>query len=243
MIPDLMARLTFVHRAWRYRAKLDSLEIRWMRGVLRPGDLAVDVGAHKGGYTYWMRRCVGPHGRVFAFEPQRDLAEYLERTVSIFGWNNVVIEAIGLSSSRGSLPLTIPGNGPSPSATLVPGSHGADARIAEVPVETLDDYLDRASVSRSVRLIKCDVEGLELEVFRGAEQTLEEHRPALLFESEARHNPDRSVQEVFGYLEGRGYAGSFFWQGRRCPVRDFDPSAQQAFGKLPYVNNFLFEPP
>ncbi len=238
-----MARLTFVHRAWRYRVKLDSLEIRWMRGVLSPGDLAVDVGAHKGGYTYWMRRCVGPHGRIFAFEPQRDLAEYLGRVVSIFGWANVVIEPIGLSSSPGPLPLTIPGDGPSPSATFVPGTHEGDARLAEVTVGTLDGYLDRASVRRPVRLIKCDVEGLELEVFRGAEQTLVEHRPALLFESEVRHNPNRSVREVFRYLEGLGYAGSFFWHGRRCPVRDFDPSEQQVLGALPYVNNFLFETP
>ena len=37
-----------------------------MRSVLRHGDVAVDVGAYKGGYTYWMREAVGDAGTVFS---------------------------------------------------------------------------------------------------------------------------------------------------------------------------------
>jgi FkbM family methyltransferase len=242
LVHGLLGRLTLVHRAWRYRIRLDPLEIRWLLGVLCPGDLAVDIGAHKGAYTYWMRRRVGPGGSVLAFEPQQDLARYLTGAVSIFGWRNVTVERIGLSNKPGYLALAVPGDGPSPSATFVPSDHPEPVRVMDVRVDTLDGYLGAARTDRPVRLIKCDVEGLELEVFEGARRTLTKDRPLLLFESEARHHPERGPQDVFRFLEALGYAGSFFWQGQRHPVRDFEAGVHQVVGALPYVNNFMFEP-
>ena len=47
-------------------------------GAIRPGDVAVDVGANKGSYLRWLSRAAGP-GKVVAFEPQPQLAAYLER--------------------------------------------------------------------------------------------------------------------------------------------------------------------
>ena len=48
-------------------------------------------------------------------------------------------------------------------------------------VTTLDDYCESARVG-SCDFIKCDVEGAELEVFRGAARTLARHRPTILVE-------------------------------------------------------------
>ena len=65
-----------------------------MRSVLRHGDVAVDVGAYKGGYTYWMREAVGDAGTVFAFEPQPELAYYpprLDGSPSSWGYWRCVI--------------------------------------------------------------------------------------------------------------------------------------------------------
>ena len=53
----------------------------------------------------------------------------------------------------------------------------------------LDSFF--ASRTQPVSLIKCDVEGHEGEVFRGAEQLLRQDRPILLFECEQRHNGSR----------------------------------------------------
>ena len=51
--------------------------------ALSEGDRAVDVGANKGSYTFWMRRAVGAGGRVHAFEPQPELAAYLRATCAV----------------------------------------------------------------------------------------------------------------------------------------------------------------
>src|SRR5207302_5022854 len=44
-------------------------EINFVREWLKPGDAAIDVGAHIGFFTMHMAAAVGPEGRVYAFEP------------------------------------------------------------------------------------------------------------------------------------------------------------------------------
>lgn len=212
-----------------------------MRSVLRSGDVVVDAGAYKGGYTYWMRAEVGAAGHVFAFEPQPELARFLRGVVKAFAWSNVHVEEAGLSASSGELTLHAPGSSPSQDASLVRALAGADARHYTVRIDTLDDSLERRALGRPVDLIKCDVEGHELDAFRGAERVLTQDRPLLLFECEARHNPGRPVSDVFEYLEGFGYRGSFFWHGELLDVREFDLEAHQTLGRAPYANNFVFE--
>src|SRR5207237_1111420 len=88
-------------RAWRYRLRLDPAEISFVRAHLRPGQHAVDIGAHKGGYLYWMRRAVGSSGRTFAFEVQPELAAYLRRVLA--GDPAVVVEQAGSARISGAL--------------------------------------------------------------------------------------------------------------------------------------------
>lgn len=214
-----------------------------MRGVLRPGDLSIDAGAYRGGYTYWMRHEVGAAGAVVAFEPQPTCAAFLRRAVSAFAWTNVRVEEVGLSDRRRVGVLHAPGMRPSRRASLVVEHSGVPARRDSVRLAALDDCLPDEHRGRRVDFMKCDVEGHELEVFKGAASVLRAHRPALLFESEARHRPDGSVREVFGHLERLGYRGSFFWNGSPRRVRDFDPNRHQMAGSRPYVNNFMFVQP
>ncbi len=97
------------YRAWRYRLKLDKDEIAFLMRALSKKDTAIDVGAHKGAYTYWMRRCVGKQGRVISFEPQKKLADYLAH---IYDADPVVtIENKGLSSQDAEKTLFMPEGG------------------------------------------------------------------------------------------------------------------------------------
>ena len=57
-----LQNLQFIYRAWRYRVKLEPKEISFMIRSLSSGDRVVDIGAHKGAYTYWMQKAVGPNG-------------------------------------------------------------------------------------------------------------------------------------------------------------------------------------
>jgi len=242
-----LGRVGLAHRGWRYRRRVDPDEIRWMRSVLREGDVAVDVGAYKGGYTYWMRREVGRRGAVIAFEPQPRLAAYLEGCVADFGWRNVTVMGCALSSEPGRRELLIPdaaapAQATSPGASLLGASLPEGSRGYPVDVDTLDHVLAAREPRVRVRLMKCDVEGHELDVFFGARDTIDRHRPLILFECEARHDPSRSVEDVFDHLRARGYRGSFFLHGEELPVERLDLGRHQVEGRRPYVNNFVFVP-
>jgi FkbM family methyltransferase len=213
-----------------------------MMGALRPGDLAVDVGAHKGGYTYSMRRAVGATGAVVACEPQPELADYLRTCVGAFDWRNVAVVERALSCSPGTAALRRPGAEPSPAASLDGASFPAGALGREVEVDTLDGALAALHSGRPLRFLKCDVEGHELEVFKGGVRTLTEDRPLILVECEARHAPERRVEDVFMHLTRLGFEGSFFLRGERHAVADFDVATHQIARRRPYVNNFLFQP-
>ncbi len=233
--------LKWIYRALRYRYRLEPREIRLVQRHLTAGAVAVDVGAHKGAYTWWMRRAVGETGRVYAFEPQPGLADKLRALTSGSRYGNVVVENLGLSSAAGRLMLHVPGGGTSPGASFEPSAEGA--RSFAVDVTTLDAYFS-ADEARRIRLLKCDAEGHELEVFKGARRLLADAGPCLLFECERRHRRSGSVEEVFNFLQGLGYRG-WFVDRRGCrDIEEFDPEVHQArSGEAGYVNNFLFLKP
>lgn len=235
-----MARLALRHRAWRYRRRVDPRGVEWVGERLDPGDAAVDAGAYKGGYTYWMRRAVGDDGTVLAFEPQREAASLLRSYVAAFGWSNVEVHEVALSSAPGEGALLRPGSEPSPAASLVGASLPPSSRRTAVRLDALDRVLAKRPPSSRVGLIKCDVEGHELDVLRGADSTLREHRPAILVECESRHLREHSIADVFEHLARLGYRGSFFWGEREEDVARFDARIHQVEGRKPYANNFAF---
>jgi FkbM family methyltransferase len=251
-------KLRYLYRAYRYRYRVDPAELRFLCAHVQPGQVAVDIGCHKGAYAYWMRRRVGPDGAVYAFEPQPRQVNYLRNVFSTMRYDNVTVVPMAVSNTCGKLPLHIRhGAGTTHAATLsdnVGGVSDADftppngspANVIPVDVTTLDAFF--ANKPRAPHFLKIDVEGHELAVFEGARRTLEMHRPTILVECEARHRPDGDVRPVFDLLRSHGYDGSFFSNGRRCPIAHFDAEIHQKIDpgrespQRRYVNNFAFVP-
>jgi FkbM family methyltransferase len=239
-------KLRFLYRAWKARVKDQRLEVRVTRALVRRGDLVVDVGANKGAYVYWLRTRVGAAGRVLAYEPQPALATYLTLINDAFGWTNVAVRQIALSNVQGKSGLFVPGRGASPAASLEPN---VISRMSGVRLETQTNTLDNElGKDGAPRFIKVDVEGHELAVFQGAETTLRQHKPHLLFECEERHLTKHSPRDVIAYLEGLGYEGYLLRGSELVPAAGFDPKVHQPRGaageqfwrRRDYHNNFLF---
>src|SRR5262249_35351497 len=64
------------------RGTYEASEIEFVRSVLRPGDIAIDAGAHIGFFTIHMAALVGAAGRIHAFEPLESNLALLERSVA-----------------------------------------------------------------------------------------------------------------------------------------------------------------
>ncbi len=242
-----MNKLKYLYRALRYRYLLDAPEIRFLLRSLQRGNIAVDIGSHKGGYLYWMRRAVGKNGKVFGFEPQPRLYEYLQGVKQKMSYENVLLENKGLSAEAGHAELHIPvtPSGASPGARLDGPTEQDRHEKLQIELVTLDGYFLRRDIFPD--LIKIDVEGHEQQVLRGGRETLRCCKPKLIIECENRHLASGDVLDVFGELDGLGYQG-YFYAGRQWrPLSRFDPAVHQKAGEgrfweeKGYVNNFVFE--
>jgi FkbM family methyltransferase len=236
-------KLRFLYRAYKARYRDQKQEISSLLHAINQGDTVLDIGANKGSYLWWLSKGVGS-GRVVAFEPQKQLADYLIAACNLCGLKNVIIEQIAVSEYSGETILNIPGETSSPEASIESAvTRHEMCRQEKVRMVSLDDYF--ASEKQRISAIKMDVEGHELSVFKGASKVLQSHSPLLVFESENRHQREGTVMDVLEFLRGLGYHGSFIKNNRLLPIDEFDPSIHQRqegsryWDSKDYCNNFV----
>ena len=137
------------------------------------------------------------------------------------------------------------GTGASQFETLRQLTASKDIEWNKVVMFHLDEYIGLKGNPR-ITFIKCDCEGHEMAVFKGAESLLRRDHPVLLFECEQRHLPKSSPAAIFNYLQGLGYRGWFFGASGLTPVEQFRPETHQPLrpGRFwdakDYYNNFAF---
>ena len=149
-----------------------------MQRVLREDSNCIDVGCHVGSILKEMLR-LAPRGRHFAFEPLPDLYQGL---LQAFGNTaNLTFYDYALSDTAG--PATFQ------HVVSNPGYSGLRRRRYDRPHEELREITVRTNLLDAlipadvpVRFIKVDVEGGELQVFRGAAATIKRSRPYMVFE-------------------------------------------------------------
>ena len=91
------------------RGRYEADEVRYMRSVLKPGDTAIDAGAHIGFFTMQMAAMVGPEGRVYAFEPFDANADLLERSMHENGFaDRIDFRRAAVGAATGTAALTFP---------------------------------------------------------------------------------------------------------------------------------------
>ena len=179
-------------------------EMAIFREVLRPGDVAADVGANIGSLTLGMAQVVGPNGAVHAFEPQPELYEILCRNIALNGLAHVVAHREAAGAAPGAIRV--------PAADYdKPGNFGGVALGGEQGAEVRVVTIDSLGLPR-LRLLKADVEGMEADVLAGARETIQRLSPALYVEND---RPDKS-EALIALILDLGYRCG--GTSRRCSI-------------------------
>jgi FkbM family methyltransferase len=166
-----------------------------VRIAASPGDTVVDGGGGWAETALYFADAVGAEGRVFCFEFVPENLVILERNLAENPELGKRIELIPKplwSTSRQRLSYD-----PAGPVTSVGGSSGERAATSET--------IDRLRASRGlarIDFIKLDVEGAELEVLRGAEETLHSCRPRLAV---AVYHRIEDLVEIPRFLSALGY--------------------------------------
>ena len=143
---------------------------------LRPGDVAIDVGAHVGLFTLLMGYQVWERGRVIAYEANPRLVPFLRDNVAM-NWlaDRVEIVPRAVAAARGTAQLRAARRFQMLSSIhageelLLSGERSDTIETVEVQTEPLDDQIGRVE---RIDLVKVDVEGAEAQVFAGMEGLL-----------------------------------------------------------------------
>jgi len=185
-----------------------------MRRILKPGMTFIDAGANKGDFSLAAACLVGEQGRVVAIEPEPRNCEWIRRSVSINHYKNITVSELALSNvdGRALLHLGRKSGWHSLKAGLADRQEG---RIA-VRTARLDSLLLSLGLNR-IDVLKIDVEGGELELLLGAEETLSQSRNLMLLIDLHPHlGVDVAALETF--LSGKGFR--FFESG--APHRELE---------------------
>lgn len=174
------------------------------REAVRPGATVFDVGANLGAYTLLFAQWVGPVGKVVAFEPAPAAATGLRRLVALNDLRErVEIVETAVSGAVGTAQFA--SDGSSGANALVNVPHGSRGVIS-VPTTSLDAFCDAHRLRPDV--IKIDVEGEELDVLRGARQTLSRPSVQVFLELHPSAWASRGITaaSIRGELESLGLA-------------------------------------
>ena len=227
-------------------------ELYLARKLIRNGNIVFDIGANVGQFTILFSVLVGKHGVVHAFEPVN--ATYHKLIQNIKSWRlkgNIMASQVALSDRNSEGMIYTPIGDltqssliqHSDSSSWVQGLIKEQINDQKVKLMTIDRYMEENLLKR-VDYIKCDVEGSEYAVIRGATKLLSSnYRPIILLEYFPAWARDfgYGAEDLFSYLNSVGSYSVFHIQGKMLKrITDF--SAEMP-GVFPNSLNYLCLPP
>jgi FkbM family methyltransferase len=225
--------------------------VNWDKRVylsfVRPGDIALDVGANVGAHTVFLSHLVRGGGRVLAFEPLPANISALNETIRCRArYANITVLPVAVgnpASSERNVVIRIPGDDLT-QASLAPQTAGSwrnntSVRELSVPLISFDASKEVRALPH-IELVKIDVEGGELDVLRGAADTISRHLPLIYCEAHDKWQASFGYRpsDLLTYAQSLGYTGARIfsegkvhpaWLGREVSASLFATSADILF--------------
>lgn len=169
------------HHIFEGRA-YEPLETDIISRITDRGDAVVDIGANTGYYTSLLSKLTGPHGRVYSYEAAQKTFRRLSLTADLLHLENVQLHQLAVAESAGSVTIWTSSSGHDAQQSMCTENLPASEKLPEnVTSISVDDIVGRAQKETHgpVAFIKCDIEGAEPLMLRGALQTLRLDSPPI----------------------------------------------------------------
>jgi FkbM family methyltransferase len=190
---------------WEYWGD-DRGELRFLWQLLGPGKVFFDVGAYHGLFSLVAARRIGLQGQVVAFEPSRRERRRFELHMRWNGVSGIRLEPCALSSACAPLSFFTVASGFTTMNSLKKPPIDHPVRETTVEAVSLDHYLQERGINQ-IDVMKIDVEGGEIEAFRGASQMLTMIRPIVICEVlDWVAGPwGHAARDIVSFLRGHDY--------------------------------------
>jgi FkbM family methyltransferase len=172
------------------------------------GDAILDIGGNIGQTAMMMADKAKSGGRVFSFEP---FPTTYEKFVNNLSLNPALQKIVSITNcAMGDAPAVLKmyrdceTNSGSNRILVDVSQNSGD--LVEVPVLTVDKFVSDNGIQK-IDFVKIDVEGFEMNVLKGAVETLKKYLPALFIElnDKSLQYQGSSAAELVGFLKNLGY--------------------------------------
>lgn len=156
---------------------------------LKPNSAVIDIGANIGNHTLFFAAAC--KAKVYSFEPNPELCTALRQSIALNNLDgNVKLHQVGIGAEEGEGNLVV----------IDPRNIGRSKMQSGrgIAISRIDSF----SFAEKITLVKVDVEGMELDVLRGAEATILRDKPLIYVEAGTRVEYDA----VLEWLKARGYS-------------------------------------
>lgn len=177
-----------------------------IRISLKPGDVALDIGANIGLQSIRMSQCVGSKGVVYAFEPLKHIQQKFTNNIALNKCANVTMFPFALSDTDGDTQVSINEHIWNQGSFSL-GQHQGGTSTQQIAIKA-GDGIPEIGQLQQLDLIKIDVEGFEFHVLRGLKNTLQKHKPRIIFEYDSNYwaSVQQNITDCYHFLTELNYS-------------------------------------
>jgi FkbM family methyltransferase len=187
----------------------EGVDLMYIKTLLKPGDIVLDLGANKGFYTLFFSSFVGLTGKVLSFEATNvNFLTLIYRVKTLWNLINVLPFNFILGENNTTLvSMTKPNI--FDDGTGFYSKKSTNIGIANSYTRKLDTLINPLNFD-SIKLIKIDVEGAEYSVLTGSVEMLKKAEYILVEVSNT--GVDRfghSLENLYTFLESNNFLNSY----------------------------------
>lgn len=171
--------------------------------LVKPGFKILDVGVNYGHTLLEMASRIGDEGRIYGFEPVPFLYKKALHNISLNNFSNITLINKAISSTAGELYFDSVDNTHNSGGTKMSFDSDSNNKVEAI---TIDDFFESEKLT-GIDLIKADIEGFEMEMLKGATQTLSKYKPMLFLElnNDFLSQAGSSGADMIKFLSELGY--------------------------------------
>lgn len=193
-----------------------DLTMRMLSDIESP--VIFDIGSNIGTYATWVAKWANTkNGKVYCFEPQRQIFQMLCGNLAINNIFNAYAYQVGLGKEEKYIEI------PEPDYKMPNSSFGSFSLdgverhkytnknlLQKIKITTLDNFVHEHNIEK-VDYIKIDAEGLDIDVIQGGMNTIKRFMPDLYVEylnlgsSKDEDTAEEGKANLIQYLESLGY--------------------------------------
>ncbi len=205
--------------------EFSELEAKLFEQICKDKDIVFEVGANIGAHTVSLSKLV-KNGFVFAFEPQRMVFQNLCANIALNSLSNVFTFQEAVSDENGKILI------PECDFSKVNNFGGINIEDSKrgTPVNKikLDNFVNKID---RLKLLKIDVEGMEIGVIRGAKELIKKFKPIIYVEND-RQQHSKNLIELLWSLDYKMY-----WHlPRLYNENNYLKNKENIFGNIVSVN-------